>query len=83
MCGSRTKEMADRILCPSCGSSEVAKIMWGEPAFTEELVEQLESGAVVLGGCCLSESSPEWQCRSCGHRFGNAWDSMFADGSLL
>lgn len=54
-----------KILCPQCGSSNVARILWGMPAFTPALEEDLEQGKVVLGGCCIAEPTPKYHCKDC------------------
>jgi hypothetical protein len=58
--------------CPRCGASAVAKIVYGLPAFDEELVREVEAGRVVLGGCCVWEGMPQWRCRTCNHE----WDAL-------
>lgn len=65
------------IRCPNCGSDNIAEILWGLPAFTDELQEKLSEGKVVLGGCCVSLDDPKYKCNDCTHRFGR---SMFAEG---
>ncbi len=62
--------MKNDLECPKCGSKRIARILWGMPAFTEELERDLEEGRIVLGGCCISEDSRDWECRDCGCRFG-------------
>lgn len=52
------------IKCPHCGEKTVATIFYGYPAFSE-LEDDLESGKIVLGGCCVTDHDPEWQCTSC------------------
>lgn len=56
--------MANRI-CPLCGGKNTAKILWGMPAFTPELEDELNSGSVVLGGCCIIEPTPTHHCKDC------------------
>ena len=51
--------------CPSCGSTRIADIMYGLPAFSTELENNLNSGKIVLGGCCVSGDDPRWQCADC------------------
>ena len=51
--------------CPSCGSNKIANILFGMPAFSEELENDLKEGRVVLGGCCVSDDDPSWQCADC------------------
>jgi hypothetical protein len=54
--------------CPKCGSGKVASILYGLPMFNEKLERGLESGEVILGGCCVTYDDPLWQCN---HRWGN------------
>ena len=61
----------DSRMCPSCGSSDIARILYGEPAFSEELRRDLESGRIVLGGCVIVKGQiPKYRCNDCGHEFG-------------
>lgn len=52
--------------CPACGSQQVASILYGMPAFGEQLQRDLEAGKIILGGCCVSDHDPQWQCVGCG-----------------
>ncbi len=54
--------------CPVCGSGPVARIMYGMPAFSEELERELREGKTSLGGCCVSDDDPDWECTACGRR---------------
>ena len=56
--------------CPSCASERVARIVYGYPAFSEELRRGLELGESVLGGCCVEGESPLWRCLECGREWG-------------
>ncbi len=56
--------------CPKCGSAKVASILYGLPMFNEKLERELESGEVTLGGCCITDDDPLWQCIACDHRWG-------------
>lgn len=49
--------------CYKCSKSTVVKILYGMP--TDEALELSEQGKLVLGGCCISEISPEWVCTNC------------------
>ncbi len=62
--------------CPQCGSSNVAEIFWGMPAFDEDLERKLNDGSIVLGGCCVSQADPDWHCNDCGCRFGDRLDAF-------
>ncbi len=53
-------------ICPICGG-KVVRILYGEPS--HETFEQAEQGKLILGGCCISEESPDWECISCHHQF--------------
>lgn len=51
--------------CPVCGSSWIAKILYGYPGCSPDLQRELDRGEVVLGGCIVFSFSPEWQCMDC------------------
>ena len=56
--------------CPQCQSAAVARIGYGLPRFTPELVADLDAGRVVLGGCSVSNGDPIWICRDCKREWG-------------
>ena len=53
--------------CPCCGSRRIAKILWGRPDFTEDLLKKLDEGKIVLGGCM--PGGADFECKDCGKRF--------------
>jgi len=55
--------------CPGCGSREIAKIQYGEPAYSEGLEADLEARRVVLGGCMVWDDQPDRSCTACGLEF--------------
>lgn len=55
--------------CPVCGSNRIAYVMYGLPAFSEQLMQEIKAGKIALGGCCISEDNPTWQCADCGSEF--------------
>ena len=55
--------------CPGCGSREIAKIQYGEPAYSERLETDLEGHRVVLGGCMVWDGQPDCSCTACGLEF--------------
>lgn len=57
-------------ICPRCGSLNIAWIIWGRPAYTEELRRDLEDGKVELGGCFIAPGAPQYHCNDCGAEFG-------------
>jgi len=50
--------------CPRCGSAKVVAILYGMPSY--DLAEQEKEGKFVLGGCCVTDCDPAWQCIECG-----------------
>ena len=38
------------VVCPYCGSRNIAHLIYGMPAVTEELQRKLDEGKVALGG---------------------------------
>ena len=54
------------VKCHHCGS-RVLRILYGEP--TQEAYEQSLQGKLILGGCCINEYSPDWQCPTCGQTY--------------
>lgn len=55
--------------CPKCGSKESARILYGMPAFSEELEKKLNNKELFLGGCCISSVDPKYHCNSCNRNF--------------
>ena len=53
--------------CPKCNSDNVVPIAFGYPS--PEMMEEAESGEIVLGGCCIEENDPEWHCKDCDHEW--------------
>lgn len=51
--------------CPACDSSRIAEILYGYPAFSAKLEKDLNAGRIILGGCCVSDDDPAWQCVDC------------------
>lgn len=58
--------------CPACGSADVVRISYGYP--TPEAIDEAERGEILLGGCCISDENPEWDCTNCEHEWGSADD---------
>jgi hypothetical protein len=52
--------------CPKCKSKKIATILYGLPAFDEQLKKRLNDGSLRLGGCCVTDDDPEWECSKCG-----------------
>ena len=52
--------------CPECGQAPLASILYGMPAFDEELERKMNEGRITLGGCCVSDDDPAWEGTHCG-----------------
>jgi len=50
-------------ICPQYGSKNTLRIIYGYPSY--ELFEEAEQGKVMLGGCCITDDSPEFACKDC------------------
>jgi DNA-directed RNA polymerase subunit RPC12/RpoP len=55
--------------CPRCGSRAIAKIQYGEPAYSRQLEADLEAHRVILGGCMVWDDQPDLTCAACGLEF--------------
>lgn len=51
--------------CPACSSHRIANILYGMPDLSAKLEKDLSAGRIILGGCCISDDDPEWQCADC------------------
>lgn len=53
--------------CPKCKSENLAKILYGLPAFDDKPEKDLEEKKIVLGGCEVDDK--HWHCNNCGTEF--------------
>jgi len=58
--------------CPSCGSKRVARILYGLPDDTPELLSEIKVGKATLGGCCIDDNDPKWKCHDCLLKWGTS-----------
>jgi hypothetical protein len=56
--------------CPRCGSIDTIPIVYG--LVGAETGEAEGRGELVIGGCVVSEDSPDRRCRVCGGEFHEA-----------
>lgn len=56
--------------CPKCGSTNVAYILYGLLAPSDELDKQLDQGKVRLGGCESDSGNTNWHCNECDNEWG-------------
>jgi hypothetical protein len=57
--------MIKPMICTVCGSQRVANILYGMPAYSEDLINELKTGKWILGGCCVGPDMPETICLDC------------------
>jgi DNA-directed RNA polymerase subunit RPC12/RpoP len=76
---ARKKDGGEIITCPSCGSNDVLRIMYGFPS--EDMIRAEARQEIILGGCCVREGSPEYHCHSCEEEFGVT--SLFCEGLIV
>jgi len=54
--------------CPKCQASEkVIPIVYGKPG--PVLMERADKGEIILGGCCITDDSPSYHCKTCDYSF--------------
>jgi len=51
--------------CPECGSNRIARVMYGMPEYSEKMAKEIDEKRLILGGCCVTEDDPPWQCVDC------------------
>jgi len=56
--------------CPTCGSDNVAIFIYGKPPLERAILEGLESGKIISGGCMIRVTAPKWHCYQCKNDFG-------------
>ena len=59
----------EKVQCPKCGSKSVAQLLYGMPAFSDQLKKAIDEGRIALGGCCITGDDPQYRCNDCGHKF--------------
>jgi hypothetical protein len=47
--------------------------MYGLPA--DDVFDMIDREAVILGGCCVTDNDPKWQCDDCGTQYHKENDS--------
>ena len=49
--------------CPHCGAEKLLEVIYGEPD------GPVDENEFILGGCCICETSHNWECPQCQARF--------------
>ena len=63
------KNTRAQVKCPRCGSTNTARILYGMPAFDEELVAKIDDGKIHIGGCCITGFDAKYYCNECKKKF--------------
>ncbi len=56
--------------CPKCGSKNTARIFYGMPEFSDDLINQIGNGEIILGGCTMTHNSKDYVCNDCSFEWG-------------
>ncbi len=76
--GTVVRNKSAQIKCPYCGSKSTARILYGMPAFSEELEKKIADGKISIGGCKLMsveidgeyvQTNPKRICNTCNKTF--------------
>jgi hypothetical protein len=60
--------------CPKCKKSWIAEILYGYYADVNSFQDAFEKKEIVLGGCCVTDNDPKWECNDCCHQWGERED---------
>ena len=44
---------------PKCGSKNLGRYIYGLLLFSDELLKEVDSGKIILGGCCIMDDAPK------------------------
>lgn len=60
--------------CPYCGSTDIARYIYGMPFLDDDMRKDLENGKLIVAGCEIlpDRPMPEKHCNSCKKDFGVA-----------
>lgn len=67
--GGLTAASAEKVRCPQCCSSDLARYQYGEPAVNADLDTLIRARRVALGGCLVGESDSVYRCNVCWSDF--------------
>ena len=60
--------------CPICGGKKTAPILYGMPAYDEEMEKKIREQKIYLGGCLFAPVNPQYHCFSCEEDFYDPCD---------
>ena len=55
--------------CPNCKSERVVVIQYGLPMDMAQVERDIKAEKIILGGCGISESLPDFSCLDCAHEW--------------
>jgi len=67
--------------CPRCGSSDTAKYLYGMPVYDKSLIQKIEDGQIITGGCYIESNESRFHCNACQKDFG--FGTQMTDGADL
>ena len=44
--------------------------------FSDELLKEVDSGKIILGGCCIMDDAPKYHCNACNEDFGHIRENV-------
>jgi hypothetical protein len=62
--------MLKKVKCPHCGTFDVAEYLYGMPAYTKKLEQDVKNKKIIIGGCLINECAPKYYCNHCRKEFG-------------
>ena len=75
----RMPSQKQRSGCPSCGSPNVLRIVYGHPGkMSNERYEEARREGIAFGGCCPRDATR--QCGDCGSKWGADLGREFITG---
>ena len=65
----RVTAAGKRRKCPSCGTRDIARIMYGLPLMDDVWRQKLDGGEWSIGGCMIMPNAPDRECNTCHRQF--------------
>jgi hypothetical protein len=59
--------------CPNCNSTDIGKVVYGMPSYEFAMSDDVQSGKIVLGGCCIEVGAPTYKCNICDAYIFKGW----------
>jgi Zn finger protein HypA/HybF involved in hydrogenase expression len=66
---SKLTQSKRTVICPQCGSKNIATYFYGLPLSFEALQKKIDEGKIKMGGCSLTVDSPVHFCNECRKDF--------------